>query len=174
MTLEEESVETRVVEPRSKYLVLLLLAEGPKTGYELLKAIRALLADAGKGVSPGTIYPLLRHLEESGCIEIVEEQKGGRRKKVYRLTGKGARVLALMALKGLGIVEALLRLHLRAAEKLKSTTLPFEANILAEIINKLRIIEGLTKKMREQLEQGLKDGVMSGPTEGVMNEGETD
>jgi len=154
----EETSELRVVEPRAKYLVLLLLAEGPKTGYELLKSIRSLLAEAGRGVSPGTIYPLLKSLEESGCIELVEEQREGRRRKVYRLTAKGARMLAQMAVKGLAIVEALLHLHLRAAEKLKASTHCFDRELVREIVDRLRVIEELTRRIRERIESSLAEG----------------
>ncbi|AEM38892.1 transcriptional regulator, PadR-like family [Pyrolobus fumarii 1A] len=150
----ESSLEQRGVELRTRYLVLLMLAEGPKTGYELLKAIRALLPEIGRGVSPGTLYPLLRSLEEEGCVEAVEEHTGGRRRKVYRLTRKGVETLLSMAARGLTLIETLLRLHLRAADRLRGGTL-VSPSLVAEVAERLRVIEELTRQLRARLEEAL-------------------
>ena len=147
---------THAMELRTRYLVLLLLAEGPKTGYELIKVMKELLPDIGRAASPGTVYPLLRRLEEEGCVESVEEPSGGRRRKVYRLTAKGVEALLTMVAKGLGVVEALLRLHLRAAERLASGPSRVEAGLLREIAEKLAGIEELTRRLRVKVEEALE------------------
>ncbi len=141
------------MELRARYLVLLLLAEGPKSGYELLKVMRELIPETGRAASPGTIYPLLRRLEEEGCVESFEEASGGRKRKIYRLTAKGVEALLEMVSKGLNVVEALLRLHLRAAEKLASTSISIDQRLLAEIASKLAAIEELTRRLREKVEE---------------------
>ncbi len=141
------------MELRARYLVLLLLAEGPKSGYELLKVMRELIPETGRAASPGTIYPLLRRLEEEGCVESYEESSGGRRRKIYRLTAKGVQVLLEMIAKGLNVVEALLRLHLRAAEKLAAASVNVDPRLVAEIASKLAAIEELTRRLREKVEE---------------------
>jgi DNA-binding PadR family transcriptional regulator len=66
--------------------ILSLLSEGPKHGYELMKALETRSGGSYK-VSAGTMYPALQQLEDEGMI--VSEQKNG--KRVYQLTdlGKG-------------------------------------------------------------------------------------
>lgn len=69
-------------------LVLEALADGPKRGYEVIRAIR----DRFHGLyspSPGAIYPTLQLLEDEGLVtaEVVEG------KKVYRITEEGRRFL---------------------------------------------------------------------------------
>jgi len=68
--------------------ILSLLSEGPKHGYELMKALEERSGGAYK-VSAGTMYPALSQLEDEGMI--VSEQKDGRR--VYRLTDLGKKEL---------------------------------------------------------------------------------
>ena len=68
--------------------ILSLLSEGPKHGYELMKALETRSGGAYK-VSAGTMYPTLAQLEDEGLI--VSEQKDGRR--VYQLTDLGRKEL---------------------------------------------------------------------------------
>ncbi|MBY5607576.1 PadR family transcriptional regulator [Rhizobium leguminosarum] len=65
-------------------VILALLAEQPRHGYELIK----LLEERSGGFyvpSPGVIYPALTHLEETGLAEV--EVEGA--KKLYRITEAG-------------------------------------------------------------------------------------
>ncbi|MBY3119762.1 PadR family transcriptional regulator [Rhizobium laguerreae] len=65
-------------------VILALLAEQPRHGYELIK----LLEERSGGFyvpSPGVIYPALTYLEETGLAEV--EAKGA--KKLYRITEAG-------------------------------------------------------------------------------------
>ena len=67
-----------------QFLMLLQLKEGPKYGYEILKALR----EQFKGVwepKTGTVYPALRSLEARGFVET--EVMGG--KEFYGLTESG-------------------------------------------------------------------------------------
>jgi DNA-binding PadR family transcriptional regulator len=68
--------------------ILSLVSEGPKHGYELMKALEARSGGIYK-VSAGTMYPALAQLEDEGMI--VSEQKDGRR--VYSLTDLGRKEL---------------------------------------------------------------------------------
>ncbi|AEA11770.1 transcriptional regulator, PadR-like family [Thermoproteus uzoniensis 768-20] len=75
-----------------KAIVLYLLSSGPLSGYEIIKAIEG--SFGGKiRPSPGTIYPLLRYLEEEGYINSEEQYVGKKRKKIYRITDEGRRML---------------------------------------------------------------------------------
>lgn len=72
-----------------RLFLLKLLSEGPKHGYELIRA----LEDRFLGMyspSPGTVYPRLAALEEDALV-VSEEQDG---RKVYRLTDKGREELS--------------------------------------------------------------------------------
>jgi len=71
-----------------RILVLEALADGPKRGYEVIKAIR----DRFHGLyspSPGAVYPTLQLLEDEGLV--ASEVLDG--KRVYRITDEGRRFL---------------------------------------------------------------------------------
>src|SRR5438128_2952026 len=72
--------------------VLGLLALGARTGYDVKrvvdKSIRYFWA-----ASYGQIYPELRRLEEAGWIEGEHAPRGGRARRVYKLTPAGRRAL---------------------------------------------------------------------------------
>ncbi len=67
-----------------KFVILRLLREKPRHGYEVIKALEEKLAGC-YSPSPGTIYPTLQLLEDQGYVRVVEE--GG--KKVYHITPEG-------------------------------------------------------------------------------------
>ncbi len=72
-----------------KYVLLELLAEQPRHGYELIKELEQ--RDAGfYRPSPGSVYPTLQLLEEEG--NLTSEMIGG--KRVYTITEAGRSVLA--------------------------------------------------------------------------------
>jgi DNA-binding PadR family transcriptional regulator len=71
----------------SATLVLSSLADGDKHGYALIQDVEAF---AGVRLAPGTLYEALGRLERKGLIEALEPV--GRRRP-YRLTSAGARVL---------------------------------------------------------------------------------
>ena len=72
-----------------RFVILHLIAERPRHGYELIKAI-----EEGTGgsysPSPGVVYPTLTMLEEMGMAS-VETTEGN--KKLYTITEDGQRVL---------------------------------------------------------------------------------
>ncbi len=71
----------------SATLILSSLAEGEKHGYALTKDIEVF---AGVRLAPGTLYEALARLEGQGLIEAVQSTD---RRRPYRLTALGARVL---------------------------------------------------------------------------------
>ena len=155
---------SQALEMRTRYMILLLLAEGPKTGYELIKRMKSLLAEVGGGASPGTVYPVLRDLEEEGYIESSEEPHGARQRKVYRITEKGVEQLLRMINKGLYIVEATIRLHLAAARNLAQAPRPELLPLVEEIVGRLARIEVLTGELLELLQRILQRSITSSHT----------
>src|SRR3989344_4882426 len=67
-----------------KFYTLLLLNEGPKHGYELMREMGRKL---DKRVSPGQIYPFLKLLQRKGYVKV--GARGEREKGVYSLTAAG-------------------------------------------------------------------------------------
>lgn len=72
-----------------RLIVLSMIAEEPRHGYELMRAIEARMG-GGYSPSPGVIYPTLSWLEDMGYA--ASEADGGRRS--YRLTPEGEAFLA--------------------------------------------------------------------------------
>ena len=73
-----------------RFLVLSLIAEKPRHGYELIKEIEERTGGA-YAPSPGVVYPLLTMLEEMGFVTLSAEAGG---KKPYAITADGAAELA--------------------------------------------------------------------------------
>ena len=69
-------------------LILSSLAGGEKHGYSLVKDVEEF---AGIRIAPGTLYEALARLEKQKLIEPVESTD---RRRPYRLTSAGAKVLA--------------------------------------------------------------------------------
>jgi DNA-binding PadR family transcriptional regulator len=74
-----------------RYLLLELIAEEPRHGYELIKAIEERLGGM-YSPSPGVVYPTLTLLEELGHIR-PQQEEGGTRKR-YAVTEEGTAFLA--------------------------------------------------------------------------------
>jgi DNA-binding PadR family transcriptional regulator len=73
-----------------RLLVLAMIAEGPRHGYELIKAIEDRLGGS-YSPSPGVIYPTLSWLDDMGYAAIDAEESGRKR---YRITAEGEAFLA--------------------------------------------------------------------------------
>jgi DNA-binding PadR family transcriptional regulator len=69
-----------------KYLLLEVLKEGPRHGYDIISEMER---QSGYRPSPGSIYPTLQMLEEGGFL--TSEQVEG--KKVYSITEEGLKLL---------------------------------------------------------------------------------
>lgn len=68
-----------------KFILLKLLGEMPRHGYDLIRAVR----EKGWGGGAGSVYPLLAALEAAGLI--AGRDQGERR--IYDLTEKGRKLL---------------------------------------------------------------------------------
>jgi DNA-binding PadR family transcriptional regulator len=51
------------------------------------------LAEHGHRISPGTLYPTLHRMEAEGLVSSREVTVGGRRRRKYKATAEGRRVL---------------------------------------------------------------------------------
>lgn len=69
-----------------RLLLLHLIAEDPRHGYELIKAIEEMTAGS-YAPSPGTVYPTLSLLEDEGAIR--EVAGGDEPRKAFEATAKG-------------------------------------------------------------------------------------
>jgi DNA-binding PadR family transcriptional regulator len=70
--------------------VLYHAAREPICGVEMIEE----LARHGYRLSPGTLYPILHHLEASGYITCRARNVAGKRRKDYRITPRGRNLLA--------------------------------------------------------------------------------
>ncbi len=102
-------LETELKRGIFQIAVLSLLAE-PRYGYQ----IGRLLADHGLAVEEGTLYPLLRRMEEQGLLESWWLTEQARPRKYYRTTDDGKESLKVL-LEAWGRVDAALRRILEAA-----------------------------------------------------------
>ncbi|MGB5257903.1 MAG: PadR family transcriptional regulator [Woeseiaceae bacterium] len=73
-------------------LLLRLLAQREMYGYELVKSVRLVTAEA-ISLGEGVIYPVLHSLERNGALKAKRKAVGGRTRVYYSLTAKGQRRL---------------------------------------------------------------------------------
>jgi len=78
----------------AELLILSLLENRPRHGYELAKKIEE-LSEGVLSFYPASLYPTLYKLEKRGWIKgRWVEEPGQRRRRFYRLTEKGSEILA--------------------------------------------------------------------------------
>ena len=93
----------------NELLVLSTLRGGPKHGYQIGLDVEA----DSNGLfrfKHGTLYPILHRLEAEGLVRGSWSKGGGRRRKVYSLTGAGEKHLSGEANRVEEIVSKLLNL----------------------------------------------------------------
>lgn len=73
-----------------KYVILRLLDEKPRHGYDIIKEIEERFGGM-YSPSPGTVYPTLAMLEDLGYARAKPEESG---KKIYEITDEGRAYLA--------------------------------------------------------------------------------
>ena len=99
----------------NELLVLSTLRDGPKHGYQIGLDVET----DSNGLfcfRHGTLYPILHRLEEEGLVRGSWSKGGGRRRKVYSLTGAGEGHLSGEANRVQEIVSRLMGLILRPGE----------------------------------------------------------
>ena len=85
-------MRTNLLKGHLDLVLLSCLREGPAHGYLIIKRLRE--RSGGEfDLLEGTLYPALHRLEQSGLVTSKWSTKGGRRRRVYELTGKGGRAL---------------------------------------------------------------------------------
>jgi DNA-binding PadR family transcriptional regulator len=76
------------------FFVLMALADGAKHGYAIMK-LSAKLSDGRVRMGPGALYTTIQRLVEAAAIEETESQEGeDSRRRLYKLTGIGGKLLA--------------------------------------------------------------------------------
>jgi len=87
-------VSRKLVAASYRPLVLSLLADGPKYGFQLVSRIQV-LSDDSLHLPNSKLYPLLHSLEADGLVESYwEPSETGPSRKYYRLTAAGSKALA--------------------------------------------------------------------------------
>jgi PadR family transcriptional regulator PadR len=92
--INARSLDRELKKGSAELLILSLVEARPRHGYELSKLIAA-RSDGRLVFHIASLYPLLYRLEERGWIKGTWIEKAGeRRRRFYRLTNEGRRVLA--------------------------------------------------------------------------------
>lgn len=90
-----EDIQSNLPLTEGTYFILLSLSPRPKHGYAIIKDVRT-LSRQRVNLSTGTLYGAIKRLLEQDWIMRIDDpnSNGSRRKrKVYRLTSLGKRVL---------------------------------------------------------------------------------
>ena len=113
MSVDPDVVENLRIELRSGCLAIAALAQlrVEHYGYTLRRA----LADMGLEIEESTLYPLLRRLENQGLLVSQWREENGRKKRFYRLSRDGERVLGPLLEEWDGINRALDRILRKTA-----------------------------------------------------------
>lgn len=86
-------VSKELLKGTTTLLILQLLKEGDKYGYEMIKELEK-RSENLFALKEGTLYPILHHLESEGMVEAYwEETELVRKRKYYRITKKGMGLL---------------------------------------------------------------------------------
>jgi len=95
MTDTEEQLSKLRLELRRGIVVLAVLSQmdTARYGYSLIQQ----LAEQGLDIEEGTLYPLLRRLEQQGLLESEWEVSETRPRKYYRISPLGREVLTALS-----------------------------------------------------------------------------
>jgi len=84
-----------------KLYTLILLYNGPKHGYEVMKHLEKML---GTSIGPSQVYPFLHRLRRAGLLEV--SKVGPRDKRVYALTQEGREFVRELLRRSLELIKA--------------------------------------------------------------------
>ncbi|SHK66242.1 PadR family transcriptional regulator [Hespellia stercorisuis] len=70
--------------PMFDFLVLAIIDRHDTYGYEISQTIKQV-----SNTKDSTLYPVLKRLQEKGCVTTYDEQFQGRNRKYYRITDNG-------------------------------------------------------------------------------------
>lgn len=114
-----------------RWVVLALIAEQPRHGYEIIKEIERRVG-GGYSPSPGVIYPTLTLLEELGCLAVATAD-GGR--KLHEITPEGRAQLEANR----ASVEALFDKMAHVRERSAETFPPPITRAIANVFTAMRL-----------------------------------
>jgi PadR family transcriptional regulator PadR len=108
--MEAQAIDREWKKGSAELLILSLLEALPRHGYEISKLIEQ-RSDGALRFHAASLYPLLYRLEKRGWIQGRWVEKAGqRRRRYYRLTPQGERVLASQREGWQAFVEAIGRI----------------------------------------------------------------
>ena len=139
-----------------RHLIPRLLKSRDMTGTEIMQALHD-LTEGEWNPGPGTIYPLLSSLEESGIIKTVKTEG---RSKTYSLTEEGREHMVMIIKKHRGSVGHKTRLGPRIWEKLldPSERVQFHIHGTEFAMDTLEeIADSLKTKDRQRLQKHLEE-----------------
>lgn len=88
----EESVSREIMGASSVPLILSILSEGDTYGYEIMQKIYE-LSDQRISWKEGSLYPVLKRLEQQGVITSYWNTNGSRPRKYFKMLKPGIKVL---------------------------------------------------------------------------------
>ena len=95
--------------------ILLALADEDRHGYAIMQAVASLTGGAMR-LGPGTLYTNIKRLAGEGLIEETDDrpdpEEDDERRRYYRLTDSGRKILRAEVERMAGLVETARRLHL--------------------------------------------------------------
>jgi len=114
LAADETLFENLRLELRRGSLILAVLGalQRERYGYTLRKT----LEECGLPVDEGTLYPLLRRLEQQGLLESEWREEDKRKKRFYRLTPAGTDIFARLMAEWQSIGEAVAHIHTNPGE----------------------------------------------------------
>ena len=127
-----------------RLIVLALLAEKPRHGYDIIKAIEE-RTHGFYGPSPGVVYPTLTYLEETGYA--VCESEGA--KKLYSITDAGRAYLAANREEA----EAVLKQLERIGEKMAHVRRWFDYDESERTANPKSVLYEAREELREAVRE---------------------
>jgi len=87
--MAESTVQVQLKKGALEMCVLALLARGESYAYEIASTLAS-----GIGMGEGTIYPLMRRMQDDGLVDTrLVESSSGPPRKYYRLTSAGCAAL---------------------------------------------------------------------------------
>lgn len=87
-----EVASRELIAASTRPLVLSILTAGESYGYAIIREVRR-LSGGTLDWKEGMLYPVLHRLESEGLVTASWRQADGRRRKYYRITDQGLKVL---------------------------------------------------------------------------------
>lgn len=106
--MSDPNIDKLVLELRRGVIALAVLSqlESEQYGYSLIQ----LLSEKGLQVEQGTLYPLLRRLEDQGLLESDWRLEESRPRRYYRISQHGKELLPALQAEWQALVQAMERM----------------------------------------------------------------